>query len=36
LASLHSEILALARRARALGLSPDAIASLVKDAAREP
>jgi GntR family transcriptional regulator len=36
LASLHSEILALASRARALGLSPDAIASLVKDAAREP
>jgi GntR family transcriptional regulator len=35
LASLHSEILALARSARALGLSPDAIASLVKEAARE-
>ena len=35
LASLHSEILALARSARVLGLSPDAIASLVKDAARE-
>ncbi|HEX7658574.1 MAG TPA: GntR family transcriptional regulator [Pseudonocardiaceae bacterium] len=36
LASLRSEILALARSARALGLSPDAIASLVKEAAREP
>jgi GntR family transcriptional regulator len=36
LASLHSEVLALARSARALGLSPDAIASLVKEAAREP
>lgn len=35
LASLHSEIVALARSARALGLSPDAIASLVKEAARE-
>jgi GntR family transcriptional regulator len=35
LASLHSEILALARSARRLGLSPDAIASLVKEAARE-
>jgi GntR family transcriptional regulator len=35
LASLHSEILALARSARVLGLSPDAIASLVKEAARE-
>lgn len=34
LASLHSEILALARSARRLGLSPDAIASLVKEAAR--
>jgi GntR family transcriptional regulator len=35
LASLHSEILALARSARALGLSPDAIGSLVKEAVRE-
>ena len=35
LASLHSAILALARSARALGLSPDAIASLVREAARE-
>jgi GntR family transcriptional regulator len=35
LASLHSEILALARSARALGLSPEAIASLVKEAAHE-
>ncbi|PYI65493.1 GntR family transcriptional regulator [Arthrobacter livingstonensis] len=36
LASLHSEILSLARSARELGLSPDAIASLVKEAALEP
>lgn len=36
LASLHSGILALATSARLLGLSPDAIASLVKEAAREP
>ena len=36
LAFLHSEVLALARSARDLGLSPDAIASLVKEAAREP
>lgn len=36
LASLHSEILALARSARVLGLSADAIASLVKEAALEP
>ena len=35
LASLHSEILALARSARKLGLSPDAIASLVKEATRD-
>ena len=35
LASLHSEILSLARSARALGLSPDAIGSLVKEAVRE-
>ncbi len=35
LASLHAEILALAGSAHALGLSPDAIASLVKEAARE-
>ncbi|MBG0739528.1 GntR family transcriptional regulator [Paeniglutamicibacter antarcticus] len=35
LASLHSEILALSRSARGLGLSPDAIASLVKEAALE-
>ena len=36
LTSLHSDILALARRARGLGLSADAIGSLVKEAAREP
>ena len=35
LASLHSQILALASSARALGLSADAIASLVKEATRE-
>jgi GntR family transcriptional regulator len=35
LASLHSEILSLARSARSLGLSPDAIGSLVKEAVRE-
>ena len=35
LASLHSEILSLARSARALGLSPDVIGSLVKEAVRE-
>lgn len=34
LASLHSEILALARSARTMGLSPDALAALVKEAAR--
>ncbi len=35
LASLHSEIRSLARSARALGLSPEAIGSLVKEAVRE-
>ena len=34
LAVLHSEIVALARAARTAGLSPDALASLVKEAAR--
>ena len=34
LAALHSEVLSLARSARTLGLSPDALASLVKEAAR--
>jgi GntR family transcriptional regulator len=34
LALLHAEVLALARSARELGLTPDAIASLVRDAAR--
>ena len=35
LATLHTEILSLGRSARALGLSPDAIASLVREATRE-
>ncbi len=34
LTALHSEIRSLARSARTLGLSPDALASLVKEAAR--
>jgi GntR family transcriptional regulator len=35
LASLHSDIVSLARSARALGLSPAAIGSLVTEAVRE-
>src|SRR5580765_3643003 len=35
LASLHSEIRSLARSARALGLSPNAIGSLMREAVRE-
>lgn len=35
LAELHADIVALAQSGRALGLSPDALASLVKEAARE-
>ncbi len=34
LATLHSEVLALARSARRLGLSPDALASVVREAIR--
>ena len=34
LAGLHAEIQSLARAARTVGLSPDALASLVKEAAR--
>ncbi len=35
LAQLHDDISALARRARALGLSPDTLASLVKETSRD-
>jgi len=35
LAQLHDDIAALAVRARALGLSPDTLASLVKETARD-
>ena len=35
LAELHDDISALAARGRALGLSPDTLASLVKETARE-
>lgn len=35
LASLHRDVRALAARARALGLSPDSLSSLVKEATRD-
>lgn len=35
LAGLHADILALVQRARALGLAPDTLASLVKETARD-
>ncbi len=35
LADLHEEIVELARSGRSLGLSPDALASLVKEVARD-